>query len=46
MDKNPPANAGDTGSILGLGIFHINAAPNPCTTAAEPMCCNYGSLRA
>ena len=23
MDKNPPANAGDTGSIPGLGRFHM-----------------------
>ena len=23
MDRNPPANAGDTGSILGLKRFHI-----------------------
>ena len=23
MNKNPPANAGDTGSIPGLGRFHM-----------------------
>ena len=23
VDKNPPANAGDTGLIPGLGIFHM-----------------------
>ena len=23
MDKNPPANVGDTGSIPGLGRFHM-----------------------
>ena len=23
MDKNPPANAGDTGSISDLGGFHM-----------------------
>jgi len=23
MDKNPPANAGDTGSIPGPGRFHM-----------------------
>ena len=23
VDKNPPANAGDTGSIPGLGRFHM-----------------------
>ena len=23
VDKNPPANAGDKGSIPGLGRFHI-----------------------
>ena len=23
MDKNPPANEGDTGSIPGLGIFRM-----------------------
>ena len=32
MVKNPPANAGDTGSILGLGRSHMpwdNKAPVP-----------------
>ena len=23
MDRNPPANAGDTGSVLGLERFHV-----------------------
>ena len=37
MDKNPPANAGDTGSIPGLGILHIfQGATKPSdVTAAE-----------
>ena len=29
--KNPPANAGDAGSIPGLGRSHM-----PCTTTTEP----------
>ena len=43
-DKNPPANAEDTGSISGPGIFHMLQtnkvqAPqllNPCSRAHEP----------
>ena len=27
MDKNPPANAGHTGLIPGLGRFHVLALP-------------------
>ena len=42
--KNPPANAGDTGSIPGLGRFHMpqsNSARVPqllnlCSRALEP----------
>ena len=32
--KNPPASAGDTGSIPGLGIPHM-------PRATKPMCRNY-----
>ena len=41
MARNPPANAGDTGMIPGLGRFHMpwgNSA-----TATEPVCCIYWS---
>ena len=33
VDKNPPANAGDTGSIPGLGRFHNYGSPH----ALEPV---------
>ena len=44
--KNPPANAGDTGSIPGPGRSHMpwsNEAREPqllssCATTTEPMC--------
>ena len=36
MDRNPPANARDTGSIPGLGRFHVLQL-SLCTTAIEPM---------
>ena len=40
--KNPPANAGDTGSVPGLGkIPHAVEQLSLCTTTAEPVCCNY-----
>ena len=39
--NNPPANAGDTGSIPGLGRFRMQY-----TTTAEPMCCNYRGPKA
>ena len=35
--KNPPANAGNTGSIPGLGRFpHATEKLSPCTTTTEP----------
>ena len=38
--NNPPTNAGDMGSIPGLGtkIPHAMEQPNPCATTTEPMC--------
>ena len=32
MEKNPPANAGDTGSIPGLGRVHVPVSPWATTT--------------
>ena len=32
MDKNPPTNAGDTGSVPGPGRFHMWS---PCTATTE-----------
>ena len=32
VDKNPPVNAGNMGSISGLGRFHLP------TTTTEPVC--------
>ena len=29
MDKNPPANEGDAGSIRGLGRFHMPSRTKP-----------------
>ena len=29
VDRNPPANVGDTGSIPGLGRFHMQRATKP-----------------
>ena len=35
--KNPPANAGDTGSILGPERFpHAAKRLSPCATTTEP----------
>ena len=35
--KNPPANAGDTGSIPGLGRFlHATEQLSPCATTTDP----------
>ena len=35
--KNPPANAGDTGSSLGQGRFpHTADQLRPCATTTEP----------
>ena len=39
VDKNPPANAGDTGLIPGLGRFHMPAEQ------PSPVHLNYRSLR-
>ena len=41
--KNPPFNAGDTGSIPGWGIkiSHATGQLNPCATTREAMCYNY-----
>ena len=41
--KNPPVNAGDTGSIPGPGRSHMPAADqlSLCATTTEPACCNY-----
>ena len=38
VDENPPADAGDTGSIPGPGRFHKPHAPqllSPCATTTE-----------
>ena len=35
VDKNPLANAGDTGLILGPGRFHMPWS-SPCTISIEP----------
>ena len=36
--KNPPANAGDTGSILGVGkIPHAEGQLSLCATTTEPV---------
>ena len=34
--RNPPANTGDTGSIPGLGRFHMPRGNYACATATEP----------
>ena len=34
--ENPPANAGDMGSIPGPGIPHATEQLSPCTTTTEP----------
>ena len=39
LDKNPPANAGDTVSIPGPGRSHIPVEQlSPCVTTTEPVC--------
>ena len=40
--KNPPCNAGDTGSIPGQGtkILHIAGQLSPRASATELMCLN------
>ena len=37
--KNPPSNAGDTGSIPGQGtkIPHVVGQLSPCATTTEPV---------
>ena len=35
--KNPPANAGDTGLIPGLGNSTFCGVTNPCATVTEPV---------
>jgi len=43
VDKNPPVNAGDTGSVPGLGRFHMlwsneshcNQLLSPCAARAK-----------
>ena len=39
--KNPPANAGDTGSSPGPGRSHMSRSNSPCAATTEPTCCNY-----
>ena len=43
MAKSPSCNAGDAGSIPGLGtrIPHAAGQLSPCATPREPTCCNY-----
>ena len=41
MVKNLPADAGDTGSIPGLGRSHVPRSNYATTT--EPTCCSYWS---
>ena len=42
VDKNPPANAGDTASIPGLGkIPQTMGQLSSCTTISEPVCLDY-----
>ena len=48
--ENPPANSGDTGSILHPGRSHKPWGNSPCTATTEPMClepvlCNKRSHR-
>jgi len=40
VHKNLPTNAGNTGSIPGLGRFHVPWSISPCATTTEPMCRN------
>ena len=43
VDKNPPSNAGDTGSIPGRGtkIPHATGQLGPLAATREPKCHNY-----
>ena len=43
MVKNPPANAGDTGSVPNLGRSHMPRQLNPCFTIAEPVLLSPGA---
>ena len=36
--KNPPANAGDTGSTPNLGRFHVPWSNKACAQLLKPMC--------
>ena len=36
MVKNPPANAGEMGSVPGLGGFHVLGHLSPSATTAKP----------
>ena len=39
VDKNPPAKAGDMGSIRSLGRVHTASEQlSPCTTTTKPVC--------
>ena len=38
MVKNPPANAGDTGLILGLGRFHMTQNNSACAPQLLSLC--------
>ena len=46
MVKNPPANAGDTGSVPNLGRFHMPRQLNPCSMIAEPVLSSSGATTA
>jgi len=44
VDENPPAHTEDMGSNPGQEkIPHAMEQLSPCTTTAEPECCNYWS---
>lgn len=38
VDKNPTANAGDTGLIFGLGRFHMPQATKACVAQLMSPC--------
>ena len=40
MVRNPPANEGDIGLILGPGRFHTAEQLSQSATVTEPMLCN------
>ena len=40
-DKNPPSNAGNIGSVLGPGKFHLlQSKLSSCITTTETACCS------